>query len=104
MNEVDIDFDEMFEAETAESDEPKGKTFRYRGKTWTTTPRIGVGVIRKLVRAEKRGDNMASIDFLTAIVVEPEWDEVVDTMQPGHAGKIVTALLRKYGEDQDSGK
>lgn len=98
-----IDFDSLI-AEEVDEVEADYKTFKYKGRVWKASPRIGVGSIRKLVRAEKKGDQFAAIGFLAAIVEDPDWEDVMDRMPTEHAVLIVRALLKQYGGDDPAGK
>jgi hypothetical protein len=103
-DQVFADFDEIFSKEI--DAEPIYKQFKFQGRIWKALPTIGVGSMRKLVRAEKRGDAFATIAFLTTIVVDEDgaWEEIVDRLDPARAGAIVAALLKQYGGDNTEGK
>lgn len=101
---VAIDFDEIIADELGEVEDKQFKVFRFNGREWNGAPRIGVGTIRKLVRAEARGDQFATIGFLASVVDDPDWEDVVDRMDPSIAAKLITNLLAMYSGDSGSGK
>jgi hypothetical protein len=98
-----LDFDALIADELGtDAEDGTAIEFTYAGRKWRTMPNIGIGSVRRLVEAERRGDNFAAVAFLSNVVDSLEWQDVVDKMPPRHAGVLVAKLLSIYGGD--SGK